>query len=111
MSSYDNGRPALAERMYESLREVYGQIEAQATARGLGVEALPVWHAHLPSGQTFRIRFIGVQGPFVSLIGHDADSRVLLAPEAVVIAFTQPPPEDNEPRVIGFAPPTEPTDE
>jgi hypothetical protein len=70
-----------------------------------------VWHAHLPSGQTFRIRFIGVQGPFVSLIGLDADSRALLAPESVVITFTQPPPEDKEPRVIGFAAASEPANE
>jgi len=111
MSSYDDGRPALAERMYESLREVYSQIEAQAKARGLGLDALPVWHAHLPSGQTFRIRFIGVQGPFVSLIGLNADSRALLAPESVVITFTQPPPEDKEPRVIGFAAASEPANE
>ena len=76
MSSYDDGNPALAERMYESL----------------------------PVRQTFCIRFIGVQGQFVSLIGHDADSRALLAPESVVITFTQPPPEDKEPRVIRFAP-------
>ena len=47
----------------------------------------------------------------MGFIGPDRQSRVLVAPESVVISFILPPPEeDDRQRVIGFSAPTE-TDE
>ena len=51
----------------------------------------PLWRLHLPSGEEFRIRLIGVEGPLVRFAGFwSSGSTVdfaLVAPEAVVVTL------------------------
>jgi hypothetical protein len=89
--------------MFNALSKMHARQVAEAQFHGRGEETLAAWHAHLPSGQAFRIKWIRTHEPFMRFTGLDDETFVLMAPEAVAITCTPVPPESNEPRVsIGF---------
>ena len=92
-----------ARRMFEALSQMHARQVLDAQREGRGEETLPAWHAHLPSGVLFRIKWIGTYEPFVRFIGPDDETAVVLAPESVVVECTPVSPESDDPRVpIGF---------
>lgn len=97
-----------AERQHKSLKELHERLVWEAKADGKGPETLPAWYAHLPSGDRFRIKWIGTYGPFVRFVAPDDHTAVLLAPEAVSITIEPIPEGSDTPRVkIGFHAPEE----
>ena len=98
--------PNPAQRLVNALKEEQREIEFKAQG---DVAKLPIWLLHLPSGDVFQIRRIGVRGRLVRFSGFGESVTetdiALVAPESVVITITNlPPADETKPYPIGFDP-------
>jgi hypothetical protein len=95
--------PNPAQQLVSALKDEQREIEFKAQG---DVAKLPIWLLHLPSGDVFQIRRIGVRGRLARFSGFGETVTetdiALVVPESVVITITNLPADEKKPHPIGF---------